>query len=484
MIETILENIFIMSLLGSVLTFVLLAIKPVTRKYFEPAWQYYVWAFVLIVMALPLSNASLVLGKNLGIFDLEIANVSTSVLTERAEEIVRSIIIPNTTLIETQNSDVPTAAESTRNVAISMVLGVIWAIGVFVSLTRKLYDYAKFRTAIIRHSYQIEGPEEYFGDFDLPAELEVRKTTLLDAPLLIGLFKSELYLPVGTDSADIALILRHELVHYKRHDLWFKWSAMVVLSLHWFNPVSGIIRRELEEECEILCDFEATRDLEASEKIRYMNLILNMISNANSSSPVLTTRMSGSGKKLKRRFEMIKETKETSRNRRTISIMVASVLLIATVFAGAVLAESIGPDDDQVTFEWKWPVPSSQEISQKKHVITHPATGEEIIHNGIDIKAETGEDVVSAIKGKVVSAEYDRVYGNCVIIAIDMNETEIETFYGHLSEICCEVGDEVMPGDVIGKIGSTGASTGPHLHFQVVIDGEYVDPLSYYPIEI
>ena len=97
-------------------------------------------------------------------------------------------------------------------------------------------------------------------------------------------------------------------------------------------------------------------------------------------------------------------------------------------------------------------------------------------HQGLDIGAARGTPVGAAAAGEVVRAEYTSGYGN--LVEID-HGGGIVTRYGHNSRLLVEEGDAVLRGDVIATVGSTGQSTGPHLHYEVHIDGEPVDPLEY-----
>ncbi len=105
-------------------------------------------------------------------------------------------------------------------------------------------------------------------------------------------------------------------------------------------------------------------------------------------------------------------------------------------------------------------------------------------HNGIDIVADgrpcKGDPVYAAADGVVVRADWYGGYGNCVIID---HGDGIQTLYAHFSKISVKVGDVVKAGDEVGKIGSTGNSTGPHLHFEVRVDGEIVNPLIFVDYE-
>lgn len=121
-----------------------------------------------------------------------------------------------------------------------------------------------------------------------------------------------------------------------------------------------------------------------------------------------------------------------------------------------------------------WPVPGFKNISSYFGYRIHPITNEKKIHKGIDIPATTGVDIVATDDGIVKFSGVQNGYGNVI---------EIEHFggktskYAHNSENLVNIGDIVQKGDTIAKIGSTGRSTGPHVHFEVLINGEAKDPL-------
>lgn len=99
-------------------------------------------------------------------------------------------------------------------------------------------------------------------------------------------------------------------------------------------------------------------------------------------------------------------------------------------------------------------------------------------HSGIDIGAPTGTPILAADSGMVVFRGWAGNYG--YLVKIDHGEGRMVTWYGHLSAFNVEVGDRIDKGDVIGYVGNTGYSTGPHLHYEVHIDGASVNPLKYY----
>jgi murein DD-endopeptidase MepM/ murein hydrolase activator NlpD len=122
---------------------------------------------------------------------------------------------------------------------------------------------------------------------------------------------------------------------------------------------------------------------------------------------------------------------------------------------------------------YRKPVVGEVEFTSGFGVRTDPFLGRPAMHTGLDFRAQTGDPVRATANGKVVSAGWSGGYGR--MIEID-HGNGLSTRYGHLSEIDVKIGDSVKIGQVIGEVGSTGRSTGPHLHYETRIDGEAVDP--------
>lgn len=123
-----------------------------------------------------------------------------------------------------------------------------------------------------------------------------------------------------------------------------------------------------------------------------------------------------------------------------------------------------------------WPAPSYTRISDEYGNRMHPTLGIQKFHNGIDMAAPGGSPILAAYDGKVVAAAYSSSMGNYIMI--DHGDS-LYTIYMHASALYVSKGDEVSKGQKIAAVGSTGRSTGNHLHFSVRKNGEYVNPRSY-----
>jgi len=153
------------------------------------------------------------------------------------------------------------------------------------------------------------------------------------------------------------------------------------------------------------------------------------------------------------------------------------------------LQESYDLEMADATGQFVWPVPRSRMMSwpsgervvsspfgERMHPIFHVMRQ----HTGIDIAAPAGTDVVAVDYGTVLISRFNEVFGNMIVISHgEIDGIRVVTMYAQLHARGVRAGDAVSPGQVIGQVGSTGISTGPHLHFEVFVDGVRVDPLGW-----
>lgn len=323
-------SVLLLSAVGSMLAIFWLLLKPVTRKLFSPRWQYYIWLTVLIVMVLPvrlsLPNKTL---DNQAIVTEQVQNIPTNIETQiqtnsqtiqEAPQQVQNFFLPKTYLHQ----------------SLFYCLSLIWLLGAVFILIMKIVKYNLFLRTMRKNS------ELNTTLSDIPKRLKVRKTAMLDAPLIVGLFKPILFLPdAELSDSDMNLVLMHELTHYKRGDLLYKWFMMAVQSVHWFNPIIYVVSRQIDVECEISCDFVVTSKLTETEQNNYMNMILDLLINSRSNLRPLTTQMASSKKILQRRFTMIKKKIKINKKIAVISGILAAVILTTTVFASGILNSTL-----------------------------------------------------------------------------------------------------------------------------------------------
>lgn len=126
--------------------------------------------------------------------------------------------------------------------------------------------------------------------------------------------------------------------------------------------------------------------------------------------------------------------------------------------------------------QFKWPAPDYTRISDEYGMRMHPTLGVEQFHNGIDLASPSGSRILAAYDGEVVAAAYSSTMGNYIMID---HGDGLYTIYMHASSLLVSKGAMVVRGEEIAKVGSTGRSTGSHLHFGVRLNGSYVSPWNY-----
>lgn len=325
MIANIFKVVLLMSALGSVLTVVLLIIKPITKKLFSSKWQYYIWLTVLIVMILPVS--------------IKLPYKTTELLeyTTNTDKIITDLPIKDVQPQAQVTPKAPIALQlvlsDTPSIPINVikVASLIWVVGVILFFTLKIIRYIIFLKTIYQNSQVAECTKI---DID---KITIRTIDMIEAPLIVGLFHPVLLLPnVEITDENLNYILLHEMTHYRRHDLLYKWFAMLVNSVHWFNPFIYIVSKQIDEECEISCDLSVVADMTEQEQNNYMATILSLLSASKIKTKFLTTQMVSNKKILMRRFTMIKNSKKTGR-----IISIASIILALSLFTIMAFATGI-----------------------------------------------------------------------------------------------------------------------------------------------
>lgn len=168
----------------------------------------------------------------------------------------------------------------------------------------------------------------------------------------------------------------------------------------------------------------------------------------------------------------VMDTKTTLKVVETQNKNIMGMITDTKKFVSDLLGQVEGRSGSAARFPDKWPTEGGS-ISSSYGARTGPIEGGYDWHPGIDIAVEMGTPVFASGAGRVEQADYNGGYGRYVRIN---HENGYETAYGHMSSIAVSSGQQVAKGDIIGFAGSTGYSTGPHVHFEVIAEGTPVDP--------
>lgn len=158
------------------------------------------------------------------------------------------------------------------------VLIAVWAAGVLAVLGWHMASYIRLKGALKREELPVSPWEqELFSALTAGGRRppRLRRSAAINTPMLAGLLRPAVWIPAGeTDRSVLGHALRHELTHWRRYDLLYKWILLLAAGLHWFNPAVWYLVRAVERDCELSCDEGAVRDLSQEERSAYGAMLL------------------------------------------------------------------------------------------------------------------------------------------------------------------------------------------------------------------
>ncbi|MGE0077001.1 MAG: peptidoglycan DD-metalloendopeptidase family protein [Bacteroidales bacterium] len=347
------------------------------------------------------------------------------------------------------------------SIDLSAILLVIYVIGFSILFIRLLYS--NFRVIKLARNAETV----FFDSYRI-----VRVESI--APFS---FFNVIFLP-KTDVSP--LIVEHEIAHVKQYH-WIDLMLIEIIStLLWFNPFLVLYKRALRLQHEYLADSSVLMYDNCLESyLRHMLMQVKMISTGGLVSQFYC-------KTIKKRILMITKNKTSVKYLGVYFLTLPLLALLLLSFTNRVDKSGLIPKMSVVSIDSE-NTPSLYPVDIKKAKLssgygewTNPLTKKKGFHYGIDIAAKEGTEIYSTANGVVVEATLDTKQQKGNYIVIKHNDM-YSTFYSHLKSISVKVGDFVKSGQVIGYVGNTGVSTGPHLHYEVHKNGERVNPKDYLP---
>ena len=346
-----------LTLSGSAMALMLITLRYVFLRRMPSTVYYYAWLLVLLRFVLPVPGLIPVQQAVREVSRPAIAAAPLPLERETVQPLSPSesegfvpvtavTNEPEETLPETRPAPVQTAAPKSNYVNFKSPAFwlCIWAVGATLSFGFYLASYMFF-TARVRRSLS----PATLDDRRVYRTLQGRKPRLCrcaacNTPLMFGVFRPLIALPERVYSDGMLTnILRHELMHYRRRDTLYKWFAVAVLSAQWFNPLSYLIRREINRACELSCDEMLLRDMDRADKLSYGDTLLTMASAGALPAGVVATTFSTEKRNLKERLEQIMHYKRSGT--RVLAAVLTVVLLLSF---GAVAGASPARADNVV----------------------------------------------------------------------------------------------------------------------------------------
>ncbi len=339
-----------MSFSGSLLILALLFGKQFLKNKISRQWQYYIWLVVVLRLLLPFGTEVSLMGKAYQAVDQAISQ--TAPLPPQQQP---PLNVPGSNLApavgaehhnETVSSpaDDVTTAHPLQDIGVLLInqIWLVWLVAALGLLIRKITIYQGFMRYIKAGLTPVSDIER-LDELSIVAEqsgikkpIELCVNPLVSSPLLIGFFRPCIVLPsADIPEKDFRYIILHELTHYKRRDMFYKWLVQITVCLHWFNPLVSLMSREVTRACEFSCDEAVLAKMGCSHAQDYGKTLLNAMAAIGRYKENLgAVTLSENKQLLKERLGAIMKFEKKSKAIRLLTGMLTLCIIFSAAFIG------------------------------------------------------------------------------------------------------------------------------------------------------
>lgn len=352
MITNVFLSVAEISLSVSAVTILLLILMPFCNKRYAAKWKYFVWLFLALWLLFPVS-ADMRRGVTEGLNRLVASHVR-----QTRDARVRSGAADADTALPAQpflveippqlSAPIVPAAHGTARVTPLDVIARVWFGGCVVCLFFYLFSYARYRRRILRYGRNIEDEtilreiEELARELRIPRKIRAVIYKEAESPMVIGVCKPMLVLPEERYAPrERFFILKHELIHLKRGDVFFKLLITAAGTVHWFNPVIWLMRKEAVLDMELSCDERVVRGGDYATRKAYTETLMSALHRKCARRTVCSTQFYEGKRVMKIRFtNLLKNV----RKKNGLAFLALAVLL--TVLSGTLVGCSVRGNDN------------------------------------------------------------------------------------------------------------------------------------------
>lgn len=388
-----------MSFSGALLILALLWGKQFFKNKASRQWQYYIWLVVILRLLLPFGPETSFMGKTCQAIEQTITQAAPSFEMQNPFHTRENVLNPTVSLTpESGNSSSPAEESATAHPfqdILSLLFHQAWLIWLVVALgmlIRKITIYQSFIRYInvglvpvsdirILDKLSIIAEQECIKK---PVELCINP--LVSSPLLIGFFHPCIVLPgMDISEKDFQYIVLHELTHYKRRDIFYKWLVQVAVCLHWFNPLVHLMSREITNACELACDEAVLAKIGYNNAQNYGKTLLDAMAAVGKyqENPGVAT-LSENKQLLKERLDAIMNFKKKSKLTGLLMSALTLCMIFIAAFIGvypvAAASGQILEDPQALKINEKTTLPAQEEINT--HYETYSTQAEQFYEKG------------------------------------------------------------------------------------------------------
>lgn len=316
-----LSNLLAMSIAGSAVVGLMLLLRPVTAKIFPAKWQYGIGKMAIAFFLLPVF-----------LFAKKLPLVQSVMESYPAEPSILQKALPSNGFADAM--DALMDKHFTFEVMEAALL--LWLVGAMAFAGWHFYCYRRFGKQLRENSIPV--PEDTAAvllssckaALGIHEDVKLMLNHTITSPMLVGLRHPMILLPAsGISKIDLKLVLRHELMHLRQKDLWVKMLALLVGTLHWFNPFVHVLRKDVSTWGELSCDEALAAEMSHEQRKLYGEAILNTLDNHSGINTAFCSSLCESKKHIERRLTMLLNVKKT--NKYIAVFAIVAVLAIASI---------------------------------------------------------------------------------------------------------------------------------------------------------
>lgn len=304
----------------SILVLIYLTMIPLFSKRYIPKWRYYAWLIIVIGFIIPFRPN----------FEIPLLEPNTIISPSSIQQ-----IIPMNT------SENAAQTEMISPVSGNWWIG-IWIVGSIGFIAYYIIRHSRFLRIVKRWGEEItestilEVLNSLQKELKISNQIKLLYCSCITTPMMIGFINPIILLPSKNIPADeLSFILKHELIHFKRKDLWYKGLVFLATAIHWFNPIVYLMAKEIAAECEISCDAEVVKGTDIDKRQQYSQAIISVIKNGSRVQTSFSTNFYGGKKRIKNRILSIMDMKK----KRT-GILIFCLVIIGVMITGVTITES------------------------------------------------------------------------------------------------------------------------------------------------
>lgn len=357
MITNLFLNVIAISISTSLIIIFLLIFAPFLNKRYAVKWKYLIWVVIAVRLIIPFH-------MNVP-FPQIVIDVPTEITVpiETSNENDAPAMPPiEPKPIESNNGNANKAPLQTEQrplqteqrplkLTLLDITAYLWLTGCLLFLSVHIFSFLHYKGRIAKKGMAVneknilQQVRESSRKLRIKPNIRILRYEDAESPMVIGFLKPTLVLPnCDYSEEELFFVLKHELIHIKRHDIYFKLLFVIANALHWFNPLIYIMQKEAVVDMELSCDEEVIRQTAYAVRKAYTETLLSTFNKQRKKGTFLTTQFYGGKKIMKKRFKNIL-TKSPKKNGLLLCICAVCITLISGMLIGCSVISNDSPDD-------------------------------------------------------------------------------------------------------------------------------------------